>query len=72
MIIGVPLHRISPAQPFSHLNTMKFKYIMQRGKKRRIEILVYIFAVQENCSVLNETRVLDGGLSAVLGVKFQE
>lgn len=37
-----------------------------------IAILLYIFGVQENCSVLNKTRVLDGGLSVILSVKFQE
>lgn len=37
-----------------------------------IEILLYILDMQENCSIFNETRVLDGGLSSFLGVKAEE
>lgn len=37
-----------------------------------IEILLFIFGMKENCSIFNETRVLDGGLSSVLGVKAEE
>jgi len=60
-------------QPFSHLSTAKSKYITQRKKiKIRTEISVYVFGVQENCSVLNETWVSEGGLNAALGVEFQE
>lgn len=47
----------------------------EKEKKRgggRIEILLYILDMQENCSIFNETRVLDGGLSSFLGVKAEE
>lgn len=73
IVIGVPLNRIRPAQLPSHLNTMKSKYIMQGGGGGgKIDISVYVCGVQENCRVLNESRVLDVEQSAVLGVKFHE